>query len=67
MLFSKTMALAFTAIASVYAAPTALIELQSSQIAKRQALAISQTGTNGGYYYSFRARQSHRPMTLKTL
>lgn len=53
MFLSKALTLACATIASVLAAPTDVMERQSGTIAKRQALTTSQTGTNGGYYYSF--------------
>jgi len=53
MFFSKVLLLAASVVSAVVAAPTDLIERQSGELVKRQALTTSQTGTNGGYWFSF--------------
>lgn len=48
-----TLFLAASSIAGVFAAPTELAIRSPGELAERQTITTSQTGTSNGYYYSF--------------
>jgi hypothetical protein len=53
MVSIDSLLLAASAVAAVFAAPTDLAIRSPGELAERQSITTSQTGTNNGYYYSF--------------
>ena len=53
MVSFTSLVLALSALAGAFAAPTEVAIRSRGELAERQAITSSQTGTSNGYYYSF--------------
>jgi hypothetical protein len=64
MVSIKSLFLAASAVVSTFAAPTELAIRSPGELAERQSITTSQTGTNNGYYYSFCKSVPHTDPSL---